>query len=127
MFTATVQLTNPDEQLRAGMTAEAEIVQSEAQGLLIPSKAVQTVRSRSYVQTPAAAPGAEPERVRVETGATDGTNTIVTDGLSAGQEVVVPGATRRAGTSGTGSQGGGQNSRQGGFGGAPGGFPGGAP
>jgi HlyD family secretion protein len=127
VFTATVQLTNPDEQLRAGMTAEAEIVQSEAQGLLIPSKAVQTVRSRSYVQTPAAAPGAEPERVRVETGATDGTNTIVTDGLSAGQEVVVPGATRRAGTSGTGSQGGGQNSRQGGFGGAPGGFPGGAP
>ncbi|MDK2013200.1 MULTISPECIES: efflux RND transporter periplasmic adaptor subunit [unclassified Deinococcus] len=127
VFTATVQLTNPDGQLRAGMTAEAEIVQSEAQGLLIPSKAVQTVRSRSYVQTPAAAPGAEPERVRVETGATDGTNTIVTDGLSAGQEVVVPGAARRAGTSGTGSQGSGQNSRQGGFGGAPGGFPGGAP
>ncbi|ALW88183.1 efflux RND transporter periplasmic adaptor subunit [Deinococcus actinosclerus] len=126
VFTATVQLANPDGQLRAGMTAEAEIVQSEAQGLLVPSKAVQTVRGRSYVQTPAAA-GAEPERVRVQTGATDGTNTIVTDGLSAGQEVVVPGAARRAGTSGTGSQGGGQTNRQGGFGGPPGGFPGGAP
>ncbi|WP_155298146.1 efflux RND transporter periplasmic adaptor subunit [Deinococcus kurensis] len=125
VFTATVQLNNPDGQLRAGMTAEAEIVQSEAQGLLVPSKAVQTVRGRSYVQTPAAAAGAEPERVRVQTGATDGTNTIVTEGLTPGQEVVVPGTARRAGTSG--GQSGGQTNRQGGFGGPPGGFPGGAP
>ncbi|BBN94108.1 RND family efflux transporter MFP subunit [Deinococcus grandis] len=127
VFTATVQLSNPDGQLRAGMTAEAEIIQSEAQGLLVPSKAVQTVRGRSYVQTPGAVAGAEPERVRVETGATDGTNTIVEGGLTPGQDVVVPGTARRAGTSGTGSQGDGQNSRQGGFGGPPGGFPGGAP
>ncbi|MHA0041702.1 efflux RND transporter periplasmic adaptor subunit [Deinococcus sp. PEB2-63] len=126
VFTATVQLTNPDGQLRAGMTAEAEIIQSEDRGLLVPSKAVQTVRSRSYVQIPAAA-GAEPERVRVETGATDGTNTIVTDGLTPGQEVVVPGAAR---STGTGTQGSGQTNRQtnSGFGGPPGGgFPGGAP
>nr|WP_256435037.1 efflux RND transporter periplasmic adaptor subunit [Deinococcus sp. JMULE3] len=128
VFTATVQLSNTGGQLRAGMTAEAEIVQSEDRGLLVPSKAVQTVRSRSYVQIPTAA-GAEPERVRVETGATDGTNTIVTDGLTPGQEVVVPGAARSAASaSGQGSGARSQNSRQsGGFGVPGGGFPGGAP
>lgn len=114
VFTATVQLSNPDGQLRAGMTAEAEIIQSEETGLLVPSRAVQTVRGRSYVQLPAAegaAGNAEGEQVRVETGATDGTNTVVTSGLERGQEVVVPGAassaagrTRQDGTQGQGSR-----------------------
>ncbi|GHF37972.1 HlyD family secretion protein [Deinococcus metalli] len=117
VFTATVQLGNPDGKLRAGMTAEAEIIQSEARGLLVPSKAIQTVRTRSYVQVPGAA-GAEPERVRVETGATDGTNTVVTGGLTAGQEVIVPG---KASTSGSATR---QTQTSGGFGGPP---PGGVP
>ncbi|WP_309571587.1 efflux RND transporter periplasmic adaptor subunit [Deinococcus sp.] len=125
VFTATVQLANPDGKLRSGMTAEAEIIQSEQRGLLVPSKAIQTVRTRSYVQLPVAA-GADPERVRVETGATDGTNTVVTGGLTAGQEIIVPGkAASGVGTgatsSGTRQNQGGQN--QGGFGGPPGGLP----
>lgn len=130
VFTATVQLSNPDGQLRAGMTAEAEIIQSEETGLLVPSRAIQTVRNRSYVQLPAAdgaAGNAEGEQVRVETGATDGTNTIVTGGLTPGQEVVVPGTTRSS--AGSDRQGTRQNT-QGGFGtGGPpvGGFGGGAP
>ena len=50
VFTATVTLPNPDGQLRSGMTAEAEIIQSQERGLLIPSRAIQTVRNRSYVR-----------------------------------------------------------------------------
>ncbi|WP_295818320.1 efflux RND transporter periplasmic adaptor subunit [uncultured Deinococcus sp.] len=119
VFTATVQLANPEGQLRAGMTAEAEIIQSEARGVLVPSKAIQTVRTRSYVQLPAA-PGAEPERVRVQTGATDGTNTVITEGLQPGQQVVVPGRASSATGSGTGS---GLRQSQGGFGPPPGGLP----
>ncbi|MDV6376267.1 efflux RND transporter periplasmic adaptor subunit [Deinococcus arenicola] len=116
VFTATVSLTNPDGQLRSGMTAEAEIIQSEDRGLLVPNKAIQTVRDRSYVEVPGAE-GAEPERVRVTTGATDGTNTVVTDGLEAGQEVTVPGSTRNT-TGGSGTT----RTNNGGFGG---GVPGG--
>lgn len=123
VFTATVQLDNGSGQLRSGMTAEAEIIQSEARGLLVPSKAIQTVRSRSYVQVPAAA-GGDPERVRVETGATDGTNTVVTDGLEAGQEVIVPG---RVGAAGSGSAAASGGRQQGGVNGPPGGFGGGQP
>lgn len=135
VFTATVGLANPGGTLRSGMTAEAEIIQSEESGLLVPSKAIQTVRGRSYVQLPTAggaAGDAEGEQVRVETGATDGTNTVITSGLEAGQQVVVPGAARSAtGTgSGTGSGSGNRQNSQGGFGtGGPpaGGFGGGAP
>jgi HlyD family secretion protein len=120
VFTATVTLPNPDGQLRSGMTAEAEIIQSQERGLIVPSKAIQTVRNRSYVEVPGAA-GAEPERVRVTTGATDGTNTVITDGLEAGQEVIVPGTARStsggSGTRNTGGFGGGPPG--GGFGGQP--------
>lgn len=124
VFTATVTLPNPDGQLRSGMTAEAEIVQSEERGLLVPSKAVETVRDRSYVQVPGATPDAEPERVLVTTGATDGTNTVVTEGLEAGQEVIVPGSAR--GTSTSGGSGSPRTNNSGFGGGPPGGF-GGAP
>ncbi|MCD0156792.1 efflux RND transporter periplasmic adaptor subunit [Deinococcus sp. 6GRE01] len=117
VFTATVQLANPDGQLRSGMTAEAEIIQSEESGLLVPSKAIQTVRDRSYVQLApageAATGDAADEPVRVETGATDGTNTIVRSGLERGQQIIVPGAassaatrTRQEGTQGQGGRGG---------------------
>nr|WP_255676869.1 efflux RND transporter periplasmic adaptor subunit [Deinococcus sp. 23YEL01] len=117
VFTATVGLANPDGQLRSGMTAEAEIIQSEESGLLVPSKAIQTVRDRSYVQLApageAATGDAADEPVRVETGATDGTNTIVRSGLERGQQIVVPGAassaatrTRQEGTQGQGARGG---------------------
>ncbi|MBZ9750420.1 efflux RND transporter periplasmic adaptor subunit [Deinococcus sp. HMF7604] len=129
VFTATVELKNPDRTLRAGMTAEAEIIQSEERGLLVPSKAIQTVRSRSYVEVPAAEPSAEPERVRVTTGETDDTNTVVLDGLEAGQEIVVPGSASSSRSSAAGSTRQTQDSGFGGAGGGPpaGGFPGGAP
>lgn len=117
VFTATVVLPNPDGQLRSGMTAEAEIIQSEERGVIVPSKAIQTVRSRSYVEVPGAA-GAEPERVRVTVGESDGTNTVITEGLLPGQEVIVPG-------SASGAKAPGVADKSSGFGkGFPGGFGG---
>lgn len=124
VFTATVTLPNPDGQLRSGMTAEAEIIQSQERGLIVPSKAIQTVRNRSYVEVPGATPDAEPERVRVTAGATDGTNTVITEGLEAGQDVIVPGSAR--GTSTSGGSGSPRTNNSGFGGGPPGGF-GGAP
>ena len=87
-FTVTVRLPNPEGLLRPGMTAEAEIIQSQASGLIIPKKAVESVRTRSYVQLQS--PGGAAERTRIRTGADDGTNIIVTDGLKAGDVVVLP-------------------------------------
>lgn len=126
VFTATVELANAGGQLRSGMTAEAEIVQSEERGLLVPSKAIETVRSRSYVTL--ASEASEPERVRVTTGASDGTNTVVTDGLQEGQEVVVPGAARRTGSGDAASPASGNRGQgQRGMGGLPAGGFGGRP
>ncbi|WP_051935527.1 efflux RND transporter periplasmic adaptor subunit [Deinococcus sp. YIM 77859] len=123
VFTATVSLPNPEGKLRPGMTAEAEIIQNEASGLVVPQRAVQTVRDRHYVLVQGEE-GGEPERTRVTLGPTDGTNVIVESGLTAGQVVVVPGSTRR-GTSSTGSSG---QEQRGGFGGPPpGAFGGGMP
>lgn len=122
VFTATVRLPNPDGVLRAGMTAEAEIVQSEDRGLIVPQKAIESVRTRHYVQMQGAA-GTEPERVRVEVGDTDGTNTVIKSGLTPGQEVIVPGSTRGASGSGSTTR---TQTQTPGAGGPPGGF-GGAP
>lgn len=101
VFTATVEVENTDGLLKSGMTAEAEILQEQARGLMIPTKAIQSTRRRSYVQIPAPADNeeglkaGEPMRLRVKTGLSDGSNTIITDGLEAGQEVIVPGKSRK--------------------------------
>jgi HlyD family secretion protein len=130
IYTATVRLDNRRGQLRPGMTAEAEIVSREESGLLVPNTAVETVRTRSYVRLAPASgstsasgsapvdPAADPAagRLRVRTGATDGTNTVVTSGLQAGQLVVVPDRVKAATPVQTGPRGGGP---PGGFGGAP--------
>ncbi|AWN24169.1 efflux RND transporter periplasmic adaptor subunit [Deinococcus irradiatisoli] len=118
-FTVTVRLPNPDGVLRPGMTAEAEIIQSQASGLTIPKKAVETVRTRSYVQLQQ--PGGTAERTRVRTGADDGTTIIVTEGLKPGDVVVLPGAA--ASTSTGGSSSGTRTNGRGGFGGGFGGPP----
>lgn len=126
VFTATVQIANPDGLLKSGMTAEAEIIQSEATGLLVPSKAIESLRTRSYVEVVKTdASGkvvGEPTRTRVRTGATDGTNTVIVSGLEAGQQVLVAGSGSSRSTSGT-SRTSGSNRTQvgppGGFGGQP--------
>ena len=115
VFDATVRLLNPDGVLRPGMSAEADIISQDVpDALLIPKKAVETVRSRSYVQFPVA--GGDPERRRVRLGADDGTSVVVTSGLKAGDTVLLPLGTRAgsasssaSGQAGTGQTGTGQN------------------
>ncbi|MBB6099366.1 HlyD family secretion protein [Deinobacterium chartae] len=103
VFTVTVRLPNPEGLLKPGMTAEAEIIRQQERGvLLVPKRAVQGVRGRSYVQVAGA--GGEPERRRIETGADDGSNVIVTSGLEAGETVLLPVGARTGGAASSGGQ-----------------------
>jgi HlyD family secretion protein len=50
VFTVNAELPNQGGQLKAGMSAQADIVVSEESGLVASSKAIEAVRTRSYVQ-----------------------------------------------------------------------------
>jgi HlyD family secretion protein len=102
VFIVTVTMPNPDGQLRAGMTAEAEIISQQIENAtLVPKRAVQTVRRRSYVDV-LGQDGKTTEPVRVTTGPDDGSSIVITDGLEPGQTVVLPTRAQR-GTSTTGA------------------------
>jgi HlyD family secretion protein len=89
IFRVSVLVDNAEGTLRPGMSADVNIMVSNEKGIIVPSKAVTTVRGRSYVDV-------QPESGEVETrkvsiGSSDGRNTIITEGLSAGEKVVLPG------------------------------------
>lgn len=96
VFYATVTVDNKNRVLRPGMTSEAEIISQEIQNAVtIPKRAIQTVRTRSYVdvQLPAGQKTNDGKTVdtrRVTTGPDDGTNIVITDGLKAGETIVLP-------------------------------------
>jgi HlyD family secretion protein len=50
VFTVNAELPNPQGLLKAGMSAQSDVVVAEQAGLVVASKAVQAVRTRSYVQ-----------------------------------------------------------------------------
>lgn len=109
VFYVTVNIPNPEQKLKPGMSAEGEIlIQEIPDALLIPKRAVQTVRGRGYVEV-LKADGSQ-ETVRVVLGPDDGVNQVVIEGLEPGQRVVLP--TRRA----SGSSSSGQQRQGGGFG-----------
>ncbi len=90
VFYVTVTLPNTDLRLRPGMTSEAEIISQEVpDALQVSKRAVQQVRSRSYVDV-LGEDGKTVETVRVTTGPDDGSIIVITDGLKAGQNVVLP-------------------------------------
>ncbi len=96
VFYVTVTLPNTDLKMRPGMTAEAEIIAQEIRdAVLVPRRAIEQVRTRSYVtvQTTTGA-GKDAiittERVRVTTAGDDGTNVAVTSGLTGTETVVLP-------------------------------------
>ncbi|WP_018467680.1 efflux RND transporter periplasmic adaptor subunit [Calidithermus timidus] len=89
VFYVTVNIPNPEHKLKPGMTAEGEIlIQEIPDALIIPKRAVQTVRGRSYVEV--LKPDGTQETVRVVLGPDDGVNQVVTQGLEPGQQVVLP-------------------------------------
>jgi HlyD family secretion protein len=88
VFFATVTVLNPELKLRPGMTSEVEIIAQEFQNVVvIPKRAVQTVRNRTYVNVQL--PDGTQELTRVSIAAEDGTNVVIEDGLSPRQRVVL--------------------------------------
>jgi HlyD family secretion protein len=89
IFRVSILLDNQDGKLKPGMSADVSISIRSDKGLVVPSKAVSTVRDRSYLKVF----GQEGVKSRrVEIGADDGTNVVVLDGLQEGELVVVPAA-----------------------------------
>jgi hypothetical protein len=138
-YPVTIALTQTTKGLRAGMSATAEIVTSQAEGVVVPTQALQG-SSVTVVKN------GERTTQRVQTGVAGDASTQVVSGLSAGDQVVVTSTSAAAGaaasrsggtssatqsgTGGTGRFGGGATGFGGGGvaggGGLPaGGFPGG--
>ena len=87
IFTVSTVIRADDGILRPGMSADLSILISDDTGLLVPVSSVSSVRGRSYLDVYA---NEEIETVRVVTGASDGINIVVTEGLEEGARVIVP-------------------------------------
>jgi HlyD family secretion protein len=106
VFYATVTIENPELKLRPGMTSEVEIIAQEFQNVVvIPKRAVQTVRNRTYVNLQKR-DGTE-ELTRVTIAAEDGTNVVIDSGLSARDRVILTTKERTASTTTQGAPSGG--------------------
>jgi HlyD family secretion protein len=87
IFTVSTVLNNKDGKLKPGMSADLSILISADKGLIIPSKAVTSVRTRSYVKVYI---DEEIETRKVNVGADDGRNIVVLEGLEEGELVIIP-------------------------------------
>jgi len=92
-FEVEVSIDNPGRELKANMTANAEIILEERPDtLVIPEAAIRYDEQRNaFVEI--ADPGADKgrRRVQVTVGIGNGTKTEITSGLKAGDKVVLPG------------------------------------
>jgi len=92
-FEIEVSIDNPGQQLKANMTANAEVILEEkADTLIVPQAAVSYDETKApYVDVadPAAAGGRR--RVPVTVGIGNGTRTEIAGGVKAGDKVVLPG------------------------------------
>ena len=92
-FEVEVSIDNPGQELKANMTANAEIVLDEhADALIIPEAAI-SYDSQKQASVDVADPAAEKGRrtVKVKVGIGNGTKTEVLEGLKQGDRVVLPG------------------------------------
>jgi len=91
-FEVRVSIDNPGKELKANMTANAEIVLEEhANALILPEAAVTyDAQKRAFVDV--AAPGTRTGRkkVPVKVGVSNGTKIQIVEGLQAGDKVVLP-------------------------------------
>src|SRR5215218_10308206 len=92
-FEVRVSIDNPGKELKANMTANAEIVLEEhADALIIPEAAViYDTQKNAFVEV--AAPGTKTgvRKIPVKVGVGNGTKVQILDGLNAGDKVVLPG------------------------------------
>jgi len=87
IFTVSTVINNKDGILKPGMSADLSILISSDKGLIVPSKAVTSVRTRSYVKIYV---NEEIETRKVTAGADDGVNIVVLEGLEEGELVIIP-------------------------------------
>ena len=91
-YKTTVTLQNPDEELRDGMSATAEIVIERHENvLLIPNRTIQGTWDNLWVEVVV---GEQTEQRQITLGLSDGVNTEVLSGLEEGEEVVLPPASQ---------------------------------
>jgi HlyD family secretion protein len=92
-FEVVVSIRNPAHELKANMTANAEIVLEEhANSLIIPESAITYDAQRNaFVDVPAASEPTRRRRVPVELGVGNGIKTQVLEGLNEGDRVILPG------------------------------------
>lgn len=90
LFDVEIEL-DPDQQvvLRAGYSANADVVIREKTDIvLLPERLVLFEDDTTFVELPGSGPEAEPRKVAVELGLSDGLNVEIVSGLAAGDEVV---------------------------------------
>ncbi len=92
-FEVEVSIENPGQELKANMSANAEVILEEREQALIVPEAAITYDPDRNAFVDIADPGAEGgrRRVPVATGISNGTRTEITDGLQPGDRVVLPG------------------------------------
>jgi len=90
LFDVEIELDPGQEvTLRAGYSANSDVVIREKNDIvLIPERLVLFEDDQTFVEVPGDDPEAEPEKIVVELGLSDGLNVEIISGLSAGDEVV---------------------------------------
>ena len=92
-FEVEVSIENPGQELKANMTANAEVILEERPNVLLIPEAAVSYDAQKNATVDIADPGAEGGRrkVPVKVGIGNGTRPDVRDGLRAGDKVVLPG------------------------------------
>jgi len=86
---AAVQTDGTEIILRAGYSANADvIIQEKNDVLLVPERLVKMEDEKAFVEVPGVTPEDEPEKKEIEVGLSDGLNLEVIAGLSEGDKVV---------------------------------------
>lgn len=82
----TIRLNSSPSYLKDGMTVDVDIVTSDMRGVvLVPSSAIVSENGKSYVFTVS---GGKAHKVKIATGASNDTQTVVTAGLHAGDRIL---------------------------------------
>jgi HlyD family secretion protein len=104
-YYVTMTLDQPDQRLKSGMTANANVVVNQASNVLeVPNSAITRLGGQAFV-TALSVDGKTQTRVPVETGTVGDANTEVTSGVSEGQRVVLPQLRLSTGTGAAGGRG----------------------
>ncbi len=91
LFDVEIELDPSEVVLRAGYSATADLViREKTEILMIPERLVlfEDDGATTFVEIPGSGPEAEPERVQIQAGLSDGLNLEVVEGLAEGDEIV---------------------------------------